>query len=134
MLSAANHLSAQVLQTMKDWTGDATKGIIVDGALALHTIDSKSTPHSWISQEEMRELLPQVRLADYQLIGVNWLVLLHGMKVTLQGSKEKTNVNGVLADVMGLGSKCYQTEFKWCVKSDNLLTTPFQKLCKQSLF
>jgi len=73
--------------------------------MALHKIDSKTTPHSWISQHEIRELLPQVKLADYQLIGVNWLALLHGMKVTLQGSKKKTSVNGVLADVMGLGSE-----------------------------
>lgn len=110
VLSVANQLSAQVLQTMKEWSGDASKGMIVDGALALHEIDSERTPHSWISQGEIRTLLPHVQLADYQLIGVNWLALLHGMKVTLQGSKKKTNVNGVLADVMGLGSKCFVQE------------------------
>ena len=107
VLSVANQLSAQVLQTMKEWSGDASKGMIVDGALALHEIDSERTTHSWISQKEIQKILPLVKLADYQLIGVNWLALLHGMKVTLQGSKKKTNVNGVLADVMGLGSKCF---------------------------
>ena len=43
----------------------------------------------------------------YQLIGVNWLALLHGMKCNIEG-KRNTNVNGVLADEMGLG-KTVQT-------------------------
>jgi SNF2 family DNA or RNA helicase len=64
---------------------------------------SASDDHSWISQELMRKICPNVTLANYQLIGVNWMALLHGMKCEVKGRKSHTNVNGILADEMGLG-------------------------------
>jgi hypothetical protein len=94
---------SQQQQQNSDEVGDATKGIIVNGALAAFHVDEAKVAanhvHSWISQEEMRRICPKIKLADYQLIGVNWLALLHGMRVDVGGSKD-TNVNGVLADVM----------------------------------
>jgi hypothetical protein len=57
--------------------------------------------HKWISTEMMQEICPGLNLADYQLIGVNWLALLHGMQVKV--SDGIMNVNGVLCDEMGLG-------------------------------
>jgi hypothetical protein len=42
--------------------------------------------------EDIEKLCPELRLKGYQLVGVNWLKLLH-----------LNNVNGVLADDMGLG-------------------------------
>ena len=57
--------------------------------------------HEWISNEKMQEICPGLKLADYQLIGVNWLALLHGMQVRV--SDGIMNVNGVLCDEMGLG-------------------------------
>jgi len=128
-------------------------GIIVDGALALSTLgsssdgadgdnssSSKNIPtktipnnnkkttsanNNWISNEVMQQICPQLKLADYQLIGVNWLALLHGMTCNVnddnddddgygtrkrKGKKKNssTSVNGVLADEMGLG-KTVQT-------------------------
>ena len=119
VLATANALSAQVLQTMMQWAaarsgssekddGDAVPlGMIVDGALALSSMDEATSPasddHSWISQELMRKICPNVTLANYQLIGVNWMSLLHGMKCEVKGRKSHTNVNGILADEMGLG-------------------------------
>lgn len=123
VLQTANELSSQVLQSMANWsattvtssTGAVPMGIIADGALALACVDnptklssSNDSRHDWISQEVMRDILPDVTLADYQLIGVNWMALLHGMKCEVTGRDSHTNVNGVLADEMGLG-KTVQT-------------------------
>jgi SNF2 family DNA or RNA helicase len=44
--------------------------------------------------EDIEKLCPELRLKGYQLVGVNWLKLLH-----------LNNVNGVLADDMGLGKR-----------------------------
>lgn len=104
ILATANELSAHVLQTMAGWSKGATDGIIVDGALALSTLgdnnnnNNADTDHTWITQDTMREILPDVTLSEYQLIGINWLALLHGMKCEVKGTTEHTNVNGILAD------------------------------------
>lgn len=100
ILATANELSAQVLKTMAGWSKGATDGIIVDGALALGSLGNApaDTDHTWITQELMKEILPGVTLADYQLIGINWMALLHGMKCEVEGTKKYTNVNGILAD------------------------------------
>ncbi|GKY99931.1 hypothetical protein MPSEU_000946700 [Mayamaea pseudoterrestris] len=130
LLETANALSKEILTTMLIWmnggdsdlaTDSATKttvpmGMIVDGAVALSTVSAlesgqplASLNKSWISKETMGNVCPKVKLADYQLIGVNWLALMHGMKYTAKGTKGKhTSVNGVLADEMGLG-KTVQT-------------------------
>ena len=50
-----------------------------------------------LQQKDIKEICPSLELKDYQLVGVNWLKLLH-----------QNNVNGVLADDMGLG-KTVQT-------------------------
>jgi SNF2 family DNA or RNA helicase len=133
VLQTAEALSARVLMTMSQWFSsnggqDASKGMIIqDGALALgnaaaaaaaaadHSTSSTSTSSTststststgskeWISQETMTQILPNVKLSNYQLIGVNWLSLLHGMECTIEGKKNRqTNVNGILADEMGL--------------------------------
>lgn len=112
VLQAANKLSAKVLQTMIGWqeadgdAGSVPTGIIVDGALSLVHC-GQNAYHSWISHELMQTICPEVKLADYQLVGINWLALLHGLTCDVDG-KEASNVNGVLADEMGLG-KTVQT-------------------------
>lgn len=42
--------------------------------------------------EQPKTLNPEFKLADYQVIGLNWLAVIHGQKM-----------NGILADEMGLG-------------------------------
>ncbi|KAG7363574.1 SNF2 family helicase [Nitzschia inconspicua] len=125
VLKTAEQLSAHVVRTMSQWFGgggggggktseNATiQGIIVDGAVSLGKLDvdevsssTAGTNHKWIPKEEMARVCPNVTLSNYQLIGVNWLSLLHGMKCTV--GKKDTNVNGILADEMGLG-KTVQT-------------------------
>jgi hypothetical protein len=128
VLAVANELSTKVLRKMMSWSSQHSDsssptqipvGMIVDGALALTSgIGNSSTPakgksnsksadtddsHHWISHDQMKEICPNFTLAEYQLIGVNWLALLHGMKVRMSGRKSFTTVNGILADQMGLG-------------------------------
>ena len=118
VLHTAEQLSAQVLRTMKEWVhsgsegADAAAGMIVDGALSLGAVGNTASSndnakHQWISQETMKQACSGVTLSNYQLIGVNWLALLHGMKCNIENNRS-TNVNGVLADEMGLG-KTVQT-------------------------
>ena len=85
----------------------------MDGALALGSIDASKSgddkesnsgdnnSHKWISQSVMAKAIPNVKLSGYQLIGVNWMALLNGMTCEV-GTKGTKNVNGVLADEMGL--------------------------------
>ena len=60
----------------------------------------------WISDETMKEILPNVKLAEYQLLGVNWMALLNrSMFGKVKSGKKGGVVNGILADEMGLGSE-----------------------------
>lgn len=110
VLECANNLSAHILSTMTKWfQGDSKsnnelvpKGMILDGALALSSLQKKKaackvdgeekndeendgfasdaigkSDANWISQETMQKICPQIILKDYQLIGVNWMALLN---------------------------------------------------------
>lgn len=158
VLKTANSLRAEVLQKMMRWlkrhsalTNENVDesgipiGMIVDGAMAMSSIgevDSSISVDSespWISRETMQEILPNANLADYQLIGVNWMWLLHDMKCQLgdgplNGKRQKsdkppvpTNVNGVLADEMGLGKTVQTIAFLSWLKHINTS----QKICTE---
>ncbi len=124
VLKSAEQLSGHVVRAMSGWfqkdaknkEGGVVQGIIVDGALALGSIDASKSgddkeshdngnrdnnSHEWISQAVMAKAIPNVKLSGYQLIGVNWMALLNGMTCEV-GTKGTKNVNGVLADEMGL--------------------------------
>jgi hypothetical protein len=101
VLATADKLSQQILQNMRAWSSECkgtetTQGIIVEGALAMHNFSTGMTTSDWISRLEMETICPNIKLADYQLIGVNWLALLHKMKADI-GDGVKSNVNGILA-------------------------------------
>lgn len=67
---------------------------------------------AWISEETMKDILPNVKLAEYQLLGVNWMALLNRSKFgeganTLgdnkggtggEGRGRRMNVNGILGE------------------------------------
>ena len=126
VLEAATNLSDNIRKIIKtSWPVDDTKDIASDGALAASSIISCSAEEKkeeisltreqqqysyWITNDEMRTVCPDVTLKEYQLIGVNWMALLHRMTFDVKtnnsrSSKRKrgTRVNGVLADGMGLG-------------------------------
>jgi SNF2 family DNA or RNA helicase len=105
VLETANKLSALILQTMAKWSNSAVEGMIVDGAIALGA-GAQGRDHTWISAETLKDIVPpDIKLAEYQLIGVNWMALLHGMKCEVEGNRTYANVNGILADEMGLGTQ-----------------------------
>lgn len=134
VLATANDLSASVLRIMASWNSDDNndggdgeveipQGMIVDGAISLTSLGKRRTTNnsssnsnnhnpSWISAETMQKVLPkEIDLKGYQLLGVNWLAMLHSMTCKVTTSKKPTNVNGVLADEMGLGKTCQTIAF-----------------------
>jgi len=76
-----------------------------EGALAMNVLKSGSNnpesgemPATWISSSHMRSLCPSLKLADYQLLGVNWLALLGRLKFKSSGGgrgskRSKTEVS-----------------------------------------
>jgi len=116
-------------------------GLIVDGALALSTLDklpmetssenelhAHSASDQWISKEDIVTVCPNLKLADYQLIGVNWLWLLHGMTCDLSSVglryRKEAQVNGVLADEMGLGKTIQTIAFLAWLKKQSPTSDP----------
>ena len=112
VLETAKRLSGQILQTLTSWGGSS--GMIVqDGAIAFTGGDAvapdQKVSSDWIPKETMKKACPNVELAPYQLMGVNWLSLLHNLTVEVDG--KQTNVNGVLAD----GKFAVKIDFSACV-------------------
>ena len=123
VLRSAEKLSGHVVRAMSAWfqnknSNGSVQGIIMDGAIALGNLDESKSGmndnsdeqsndkkingnHRWISQSVMAKACPDVTLSPYQLVGVNWMALLNGMTCEV-GTKGTKNVNGVLADEMGL--------------------------------
>ena len=125
MQSFCSHLQQQSTQcSIKGRDATAIHGLIVDGALALSTLQDKDekSDKSWLSREELSKCISSdIKLADYQLIGVNWMALMDGLECNMDDcgrqnrsrgrkslKKRRSNVNGVLADEMGLvGTNCH---------------------------
>jgi SNF2 family DNA or RNA helicase len=74
------------------------------GAFALDQINSdpSSSDANWISADLISKLCPNLKLAPYQVVGVNWLAVLSRQR--FRGK----DVNGIIGDEMGLG-KTVQT-------------------------
>ena len=136
VLRATNRLSSFIVAQMTQWCVETSenevtggKGIVQgmlvsNGALSAGSVAVSSsgknvaeelkrglsfsaTPR-WIEREEIEELCPGLRLADYQVVGVNWLALLYTLTYKVEETGRISHVNGVLADEMGLG-KTVQT-------------------------
>ena len=113
VLQEANALSAKIVNIVGAWCGTeevSTKGLILgEGALSMGGgggSGSENIDNEWISRETMKKILPKVELAEYQLLGVNWMALLNRLtfmksgKMGTKGKKHgsKMNVNGILAE------------------------------------
>ncbi|CAD6218365.1 GSCOCG00011442001-RA-CDS [Cotesia congregata] len=61
-------------------------------------------------KEQPKGLSPELKLTAYQMVGINWLAVLHSQ-----------NVNGILADEMGLGKTIQVIAFLTYLKEANLL-------------
>lgn len=60
--------------------------------------------------QQPKALSPNLTLAPYQMVGLNWLAVLHAQ-----------NVNGILADEMGLGKTIQVIAFLTYLKEAGLL-------------
>lgn len=63
--------------------------------------------------EQPKTLSTELKLADYQLIGLNWLIMMH-----------REGFNGILADEMGLGKTIQVIAFLTHLKEKGLSTVP----------
>lgn len=63
--------------------------------------------------EQPKMLTQELRLADYQLIGLNWLIMMH-----------REGFNGILADEMGLGKTIQVIAFLTYLKEHRLCQVP----------
>ena len=155
VLKTTNKLSKFIVAQMTQWcssendTKDARKPmsgmLVADGAMSAGSVSatngdankgvadelkegiSFSSSPRWIPRDEIERTCPGLRLADYQLIGVNWLALLSTLTYEVEEKKGKcrvSNVNGVLADEMGLGKN---------LRSCCLFTLPKSRLMCQFL-
>lgn len=113
ILETTTNLSSEILSRMSQWCDDTksseqtsgsvsakTTGMIVDGALSLSLCNAEK--HKLLVQRESVESICHgLKLADYQLLGVNWMAFLNGMSCSIDqskidNSKANMNVNGVL--------------------------------------
>ena len=78
-----------------------------------------ATPR-WIEREEIEKLCPGLSLADYQLVGVNWLALLYTLTYKVEETGRVSHVNGVLADEMGLGKTVQTIAFLAWLRSQQM--------------
>lgn len=120
VLKEANALSAKIIKIVSGWCGGQAgklQGLILgdsDGALNLGGgTGGNEHDESWISKETMKQIMPGVELAEYQLLGVNWMALLNrttfGSNSKGSSSKKRPDdrnrgmtTNGILADEVRL--------------------------------
>jgi len=114
----------------------AISGMIVsDGALALNQTGALSKHPMIVPKDEIEQICQGLKLADYQLLGVNWMALLNQLEFDLDlgrfgrsSSSSKKNishqVNGVLADEMGLGKTVQTIAFLAWLKFNQKSTRP----------
>lgn len=134
VLDTVNELSSRVLYRMQSFCyqlqdhdnrmPSTVQGMIVDGALAMSSFSSRThittkvedgeaaqDGKALVSREALSKCIsPKMVIHDYQLIGVNWMALMNTLECydkrrgKMGRKREKSNVNGVLADEMGLVS------------------------------
>jgi len=96
VLQSVKNLSNEIVLKCSEWTSSSKT--VSDGALSL-LFGSGST---WIKANDITKYCNNLKLADYQVVGVNWLIMLSRLEFRGGG------VNGILGDEMGLG-KTVQT-------------------------
>jgi hypothetical protein len=113
------------LQDHDNRMSSSVQGMIVDGALAMSTFSSRTSittaadgdevaakdKKALVSREALSKCISsEMVIHDYQLIGVNWMALMNTLECydkrrgKMGRHRAKSNVNGVLADEMGLVS------------------------------
>lgn len=99
---------------LQDWAGKSAAPERVAGneedCIDLLAINNSS--NEILKEQDIQDACPNLILKPYQLVGVNWLKLLH-----------QNGVNGVLADDMGLGKTIQTIAFLGWLKRTNMKKT-----------
>ncbi|CAH0492342.1 unnamed protein product [Peronospora farinosa] len=118
LLEECEGIAWKLRQSVQNWSGNATKSTpsspptssadATDEEVATHmslaTINGGD--RRVITQADIPDICETLELKPYQVVGVNWLLLLHENKVS-----------GVLADEMGLGKTVQTIAFLLLLKS-----------------
>eukprot|EP01034_Spumella_vulgaris_P024382 gene24382-30723_t len=111
ILKNCDNVSVNLRKSIRAWHGDESASSAKD-CVDLMTINEKKGDRSGGDQvlhdEDISVLCPGLQLKAYQLVGVNWMKLLH-----------ENLVNGVLADDMGLGKTVQTIAFLGYLKSSS---------------
>ncbi|GMI00115.1 hypothetical protein TrVE_jg570 [Triparma verrucosa] len=97
VLKKVKELSEIIIAKCSQWK-KSSEPTLSNGALSL----TSGCGTSWITKETLESHSSNLTLSDYQVVGVNWLIMLSRLKYDGLG------VNGILGDEMGLG-KTVQT-------------------------
>lgn len=92
-LASPSHSGANALATRDCIDLTTIRRANVNASAKQSSSSSSAMDMQILYDEDISKLCPELSLKGYQLVGVNWLKLLH-----------QNNVNGVLADDMGLGT------------------------------
>lgn len=125
VLKQCESFSASLRSALGRWDDNAAKAsngrVGQDGCVRLTKISDKSggdKSGAVLTEKDFEHIIPNLKLKEYQLVGVNWLKLLH----------YNPPVNGVLADDMGLGKTIQTIAFLGWLKSNNHARGNLEKL------
>ncbi|KAG2771510.1 Protein CHROMATIN REMODELING 19 [Phytophthora cactorum] len=118
LLEECEGIARKLRQSVRNWSGNAAKsassspstspGDATDEEEAVHMslASINGGDRRVVTQNDIPDICETLELKPYQVVGVNWLLLLHENKVS-----------GVLADEMGLGKTVQTISFLLLLKS-----------------
>ena len=74
VLASVRQLSDEIVENAQKWHANASP--MQDGALAMTTFSTPAGSSTWVPSEDITANCPGLKLADYQVVGVNWLIML----------------------------------------------------------
>ncbi|CAI5736940.1 unnamed protein product [Hyaloperonospora brassicae] len=118
LLVECEGIARELRQSVRNWSGNATKSVSTSPSTSpVDATDEEEAGHMSlasinggdrrvVTQADIPDICETLELKPYQVVGVNWLLLLHENKVS-----------GVLADEMGLGKTVQTISFLLLLKS-----------------
>mmetsp|Transcript_18446 Transcript_18446/g.24366 ORF Transcript_18446/g.24366 Transcript_18446/m.24366 type:complete len:1067 (+) Transcript_18446:240-3440(+) len=110
VLEKCTELSTKLRKVIENWQTDGpNEGDCTEENTRINLVDMSTEANNeqqeFVTQEKISSVCPGLTLKNYQLVGVNWLYVLHNI-----------GLNGVLADEMGLGKTIQTIAFMAFVK------------------
>uniref|UniRef100_M4C517 ATP-dependent helicase n=1 Tax=Hyaloperonospora arabidopsidis (strain Emoy2) TaxID=559515 RepID=M4C517_HYAAE len=118
LLEECEGIARELRQSVRNWSSNATKSMSLSPSTSpADATDEEEAVHMSlasidggdrrvVTQADIPDICETLELKPYQVVGVNWLLLLHENKVS-----------GVLADEMGLGKTVQTIAFLLLLKS-----------------